>query len=515
MDEKQPFHEPTPDVFDTEAGYLVQDDQKEDKDFDTGFEPDDREIRPIVGGIRIRGQQSIDFERKPSFGTLGCFAIPNEDTSRRVLLTNHHVLADPFDKLNGPSCTGCTKGDAVGNPNVGGQIATVLRGFDDARMDAAIAILDKGVEFQRDIIRDDIQPSEREVIAGKRDLTVADENVLIVHKRGHRTKVTFGRVGSISEGVTIGNLPRKENQIRIDLPEKVSGATVTFPASNRMVAPGVNFVAARVQPNDVAWIEGNTNRGRFRITAVGPPLAPDEIVVAGELTVAPGPFGGSLFVTGPNFALRGDSGSVLLDPQGRVVGLVWAARALRRGNAWATPIGVIEAELKIRIDTAAVVGDTQTARSSGSDPPAPVIPNADRLRPAVAAFGGEAAPTLRARVEQDLLPLPGGRQIYDLYFRHHMEVRGLIDGNKRVAVVWHRQGGPAMIQSVLDAVRSRTAAIPTLIHGKSWAERVAAVLAIFEQYGSARLRDDIASFGRDIKGLGGMTYPQFLANLRS
>jgi len=72
-----------------------------------------------------------------------------------------------------------------------------------------------------------------------------------------------------------------------------------------------------------------------------------------------------------------------------------------------------------------------------------------------------------------------------------------------------------MIQTVLDAVRSRTAVVPASIGGRSWGERVAAVLAIFDQFGSSRLRADIATFGRDIERLGGMTYPGFLESLKA
>jgi hypothetical protein len=514
MDEKRPSADAlASDIVENETGYLIQDDPKEDKDFDTGFEPDEQIIRPVVGGLRIRGSQSVDFERRPSFGTLGCFAITTgKDAGQRVLLTNFHVLEDPFHKLNGPSCTGCTKGDAVGNPNVGDQIATVLRGEDNPRMDAAIAIMNKGVEFDRDIFNDAALPP-REFISGTRNLTAADKG-LVVHKLGHRTRLTTGVIGKVGGPVTIAG-KRKENQIEIDLVEKISGANVTFPADGKISAPAVDFVAEGVRVNDVAWIDSTTNRGRFRITAVGPPLSVHELVVAGALKAAVGNFGGALFVTGPNFALSGDSGSVLLDPQGKVVGLIWAARALRVGNAIATPIDVVEKELRIKIDAATATGDTQTARVGGGGTRAVIVEEAEPGRPAAAAFGAEEPVTLRTRVEQDLLPLPRGRQIYDLYFRHHMEVRKLLDANRPVALVWHRQGGPGIIQGVLDAVRSRESAVPAAIRGKSWSDRIAAILAVFAEHGSAPLRDDIAEFGHDVAGLGGMTYPRFLESLKA
>ena len=110
--------------------------------------------------------------------------------------------------------------------------------------------------------------------------------------------------------------------------------------------------------------------------------------------------------------------------------------------------------------------------------------------------------------------MPRGREIYQLYFTHHMEVRELIDSNREVALVWHRQGGPGIIQHVLDAVRSRTTVLPTAIRGRSWDERVGAILAVFDRFGSSRLRDDIARFGRELTTLGGTTYPGFLEALK-
>jgi hypothetical protein len=450
----------------------------------------------------------VDFDRKPSFGTLGCFAVTTgDDSGQHVLLTNFHVLEDAFHELNGPSSTGCTKGDAVGNPDVGSQIATVLRGRDNDRMDAAIAILDKGVQFARDVVKDDVS-SQREVITGTKNLTSTDKG-LRVHKRGHRTKLTYGIVGQVGKPATIGG-KTKQNQIHIDLPEKVAGADVQFQPDHTLVAPDVDFLAADVKPNDVAWIEGIANRGRYRITNV----RQHEIDIAGKALEAAGQAGHGLFVTPPNFALRGDSGSVLLDDDGNVLGLIWAARALRIGNAIATPIDVVETELRIRIDVATAIGDTQTARPAGGDR-RPIGGGIATPVPAPVPFSGPHPLNLREHVEQDLLALPRGQQIYQLYSRHHLEVRELIDSNRRVAVVWHRQGGPGMIQGVLDAVRSETTAVPVSIRGKSWSERAGAVLAILQRFGSDALREDIARFGSEIRALGGTTYPAFLESLKA
>ena len=44
---------------------------------------------------------------------------------------------------------------------------------------------------------------------------------------------------------------------------------------------------------------------------------------------------------------------------------------------------------------------------------------------------------------------------------------------------------------------------------------LAKILAVFDTFGSARLREDIARFGREIEGLGGLTYLGFLEHLEA
>ena len=496
------------DVLESRPPHLIADEEQED--FDPGIARDIAEYRPILGGIQIRGARSIVPNGAHTFGTLGGFALTTgKDPGQRVLLTNHHVLDDRDGNLHGPSCTGCTKGDAVGNPNSGSQIATVLRGNDGDEVDAAIAILDKGVQFQRDIVKDDAPFPHREAIGESRPLETTDRDST-VHKRGMRSGITFGIVGSVSAftGPVVGGRPRS-NQIRIDLPRKVEmAAAITFETANRIFVPTADFITANVQVNDVVFIQGTTS-GRFRITQV---VDAQRLELDAKSTLTPGTSNLGLFVTPPLFALKGDSGSLLLDANGRPVGLVWAAFTERFiGNAWASRIERVEALLHIKIDSASAVGDTQTAFAPNSNRPA-----GDALRAAPIATG-DVAPSgsLRALVEDDLMEAPRGRQIHQLYFAHQQEVRELIDSNREVALVWHRQGGPGMIQSVLDAARSRTTAIPTAIRGRSWAERVQSILAVFARFGSSRLREDIVRFGGEIEMLGGMTYPRFLQSLKA
>jgi hypothetical protein len=510
------------DVLESQPPRLIAD-EDEDDGFDPGVERDTGTYRPILGGIQIRPR--VKPNEAPSAGTLGGFAkTVGSDAGQRVLLTNHHVLADKSGTLDGPSCTGCTKGADVGNPDLFNVVATILRGKNDNRVDAAIAVLNKNVEFDRDVLKDDA-PEGREAIGESRPLETTDRNGR-VHKRGIRTRLTYGIIGSVSDtSRDIEGTAPKENQIRIDLPQKVAGAgVVTFEANNRIFVPSLDFTA--VKPNDVLFLSVPPNDGRYRIEEV---IGRHRLaLVSREPLPAEGSSQHGLIITPPSFGLKGDSGSLVLDDNGRVVGLLWAANSkVIIGNAWANRIEDVEDRLKIKIDSATTIRDTQVALVAPTDAngrlasrPGPRSGPGDRadepLTPAAAAATGTAPPpvALRTLVEQDLLTIPRGREIYQLYFTHHMEVRELIDSNREVALVWHRQGGPGIIQHVLDAVRSRTSALPTAIRGRSWSDRVGAILAIFDRFGSSQLRKDVARFGGDLTSLGGATYPRFLEALK-
>ena len=333
------------------------------EDFDAGIPRDEAEYAVIVGGIRIRAERSRDFERRKFFGTLGCFVVDKKDANKRYLLTNHHVLADEFGEINGPSCTGCTKGDGVGNPDTGRQVANVERGKDDEFVDAAIAVLNKGLQFVREIVNDNA-PNQRELVGPPRILVPhnpSDLNIT-VHKRGHRSRLTEAIVGDIVAIMNpkIGKFA-KRNQIRIDLPEKITGGTATFAAGGKMIVDNEDLVAKGVRVHDVAWVDGQLNHGRYLITAVGPPLQPNELIVAGDIQPG-GPSRDAFFVTGPMFGLHGDSGSIVLDANSRVVGLLWAANSFNRtGNAWAIPIDAVQSALSVNVDTATNIGDIQVA----------------------------------------------------------------------------------------------------------------------------------------------------------
>jgi subtilisin family serine protease len=124
---------------------------------------------------------------------------------------------------------------------------------------------------------------------------------------------------------------------------------------------------------------------------------------------------------------------------------------------------------------------------SGADPA--VIP---RRRATTPSARSPASPV--AELRQRALATPAGQLYAALVSRHFSEIRGLINANRRVATVWHRTGGPALVRRLLREAsgrrpRPRQAPEP----GGANVERFFAALA---RYASPTLRRDLADHGQ-------------------
>jgi hypothetical protein len=90
-----------------------------------------------------------------------------------------------------------------------------------------------------------------------------------------------------------------------------------------------------------------------------------------------------------------------------------------------------------------------------------------------------------------LAAVPGGATWAALVSRHFSEVRALVNHNRRVALRWHRLGGPALLAHLahLAAGSPRGAVLPSL---QIDADRVAAFLTALERHGSPGLAAAVA-----------------------
>lgn len=155
---------------------------------------DDRRLRPLVGGLRVRRENSSHD------GTLGCVLVDDVEHPKKVYaLTNFHIVA-PTDsaaptlgvsKLGQPSGTG---GGCCGSSDLFGAFAG--GGKQEGVRDEALVRLDPGMQWKAEVL--EIGP-----IKGSHPLTQADiqAQTYQVRKRGARTGLTGGVVRAI-EGTT-------------------------------------------------------------------------------------------------------------------------------------------------------------------------------------------------------------------------------------------------------------------------------------------------------------------------
>lgn len=115
--------------------------------------------------------------------------------------------------------------------------------------------------------------------------------------------------------------------------------------------------------------------------------------------------------------------------------------------------------------------------------------------------------------ELAVLQSPGGAAVIDAYRRHEDEVRGLIERNRRVATAWHRNGGPALVQAVISALRTPSATIPAHVNGVPTGTCLDRLYTVFSRYGSAELRADMARARSRIPSMVGLSIAEIVAAL--
>jgi V8-like Glu-specific endopeptidase len=183
----------------------------------------------------------------------------------------------------------------------------------------------------------------------------------------------------------------------------------------------------------------------------------------------------------------GDSGSVFINDSNQVIGLLWGGDG--ETQSVASPIQAVMDQLGIVIsvaDSAAEIAEEEAAT--------------DRQ-------------TLTAAVLSDLQQSEQGRRYVEYYFRHHAEIRALVNTNRRVATAWHRNYGPEIFRSVIRLAQERESTLPEEIEGRPLALCLDGILGAFLKYGSPVLKKDIIMESPDASGLGGLSYEQLLERL--
>lgn len=134
--------------------------------------------------------------------------------------------------------------------------------------------------------------------------------------------------------------------------------------------------------------------------------------------------------------------------------------------------------------------DVKGAVDAVPNPPAPFrAPSPPPAEPVALRF---AAPESEWTTLRDaFFAIPKARVYQKLVTQHFQEVRSLINTNKRVAAVWHRNGGPALIRLGMQSAFQPERPLPIDMEGVSLAERANKIMEIIQKYGSDTLIRDI------------------------
>jgi hypothetical protein len=202
------------------------------------------------------------------------------------------------------------------------------------------------------------------------------------------------------------------------------------------------------------------------------------------------------------FAAHADSGSVVLNDQSQVIGLVFGGN-LTAGTGFAAPIADVETQLKVRVADAATYPGKQTVPQLAA---ASVMAEAPQPAGVLAQRFAEAESALRAT--------PAGDFLAETVRRHVPEVRTLVNTNRRVLVLWQRMQGPRWLGQGLQWLVTPGQAFPADLAGLRFADCVAAFAQAVQEYGSAALASDAAWLGRLLPEFADRSYADALALLR-
>lgn len=212
-----------------------------------------------------------------------------------------------------------------------------------------------------------------------------------------------------------------------------------------------------------------------------------------------------------------DRGAAIINRGNKVVGVLYDEVDIPEGgrhvfHGVATPIGVIldalraQAGVDVQVASATEMDHVRgasarvaIARDAATGPTIPVrVPRRARF----------AAPLV---LPDELSWSPRGQVFAAAWREHQSEIRDLIDHNRKVATVWHRSGGPALLQAVVRAFHSTAVTMPHSINGLPVAACLDRLAEALSRHGSSALRADLARVHSLLPPLGGLTYVEMLA----
>ncbi|AHG92730.1 hypothetical protein J421_5195 (plasmid) [Gemmatirosa kalamazoonensis] len=269
--------------------------------------------------------------------------------------------------------------------------------------------------------------------------------------------------------------------------EKVDGAIARLDVSSCCRCCGIDF------RNEIAGLSENGSPPSDKILGMRQATWDQTVYMVGaasgrqqgrvvdptgpDLTIKTHTFKQQIYITSDDlfaFSTEGDSGAAIIDEDGFIVGLLFAANDLpgQDGRSVANHIADVCAELGITINL--TPGTTPTAGA--------------QLLPRPETWGGiEAYDAARARLLGDA----AGAWLWELGETHYEEIVQLVTTHRAVKLAWHRAGGPALFAQGMETLRDGGETLPVPADGTTLESALARIGAALHAHGSAALRDAI------------------------
>jgi len=194
------------------------------------------------------------------------------------------------------------------------------------------------------------------------------------------------------------------------------------------------------------------------------------------------------------FADEGDSGSVVIDDDGWIVGLVFGSDKQFSDTHKSYANNIVNVCDALQID----INLTMPGDSAGSRIAVPAFDAAGRLDEE--AYAAARARVLAHPMAERVLAHPAGAWLFALGETHRDEVIRLVTTHRPVTLAWHRAGGPALFATGLESFRAGRDTLPAPTHGGTLEAALAQVGNALAAHGSPALRDAIGTHREELLG---------------
>lgn len=110
-----------------------------------------------------------------------------------------------------------------------------------------------------------------------------------------------------------------------------------------------------------------------------------------------------------------------------------------------------------------------------------------------------------------LTETPKGKELYGLLLGNYREIRDLVNTNKRMATIWHRNRGPLLVHHLNRASLLPSVAVPTKIEGTPLIQYLTNIVSGLKNYVSPKTCEALNKAMEEVPHLIGNTFNQFVS----